>query len=157
MPELVRWLPWARPGYSRQDTRRYLRSARLARLQRQALEFVLEENATAELLGMASLHRIDWTRRCAGVGYWVRASRWGQGIAAVAVEALVDFAFRELALHRLELHIATDNHASHRVAQKLGFQREGVARDAEFIDGEFRDHAQYSLLRTEVPLAGEAR
>jgi ribosomal-protein-serine acetyltransferase len=147
---LVRWLPWARPGHNRQETRRYIRGARLARAQRRALEFFIEDIGSEEALGIMSLHRIDWVRRSAGLGYWVRRSRWGKDIATEAAICVIDHAFRDLRLHRLELHIAPANLASHRVAEKLGFQREGIARQAEFINGKYHDHVQYSLLCSDV-------
>jgi len=148
--ELVRWLPWAHPEHSRADTRRYLRSARLARSQRSALEFVVEEPSSATLLGIASLHRIDWIRHSAGLGYWIRRSSWGKGHASEAARTLTSYGFHTLGLHRIEAHVALDNPASQRVAEKAGFHREGVARENELIGGRFLDHVQYSLLAPEV-------
>ena len=151
LPALVRWLPWARPGHDRLDTRRYLRSARSAWNRRTAFEFVLETRDDGALLGAVSLHRIDWLRRCAGLGYWIRSSRQGQGLATEAVGALIDHAFDTLRMHRLEVLIALDNSASQRVAAKLGFSREGVAREVELVNGRYLDHVQYGLLRSDPP------
>lgn len=150
LPELVRFLPWARPNHSRSDTRLYLRGARLARVNRRAFEFLVEEQSSGALLGITSLHRIDWARRCAGLGYWIRRCAWGKGAATEAAEAVIEHAFCDLTLNRLELHVAPDNPASLRVVEKLGFQREGLARDAELVDGEYRDHIQFSLLRSDL-------
>ncbi len=101
------------------------------------------------VLGITSLHRIDWARRCAGVGYWIRSSALGKGLATEATRATIEYAFRDLGLHRLEVHIAPENRASLRVVEKLGFQREGLARDSEHINGRYADHMQYSLLRSD--------
>jgi ribosomal-protein-serine acetyltransferase len=151
LDELVRWLPWARPGHRRADSRQYIRHARLARSQRIALEYVLLDAATGQLLGMASLHRLDWPRRSAGLGYWVRRSAWGRGIATEAGGALTDQAFHRLDLHRVEAYVATGNKASQHVVEKLGFLREGIARELEFVNGRYLDHVQYSLLRRDRP------
>jgi ribosomal-protein-serine acetyltransferase len=148
--ELVRWLPWAHPEHSRADTRRYLRSARLARSQRTALEFIIEDTSSSALLGIASLHRIDWIRHSAGLGYWIRRSSWGKGHASEAARALTSYAFHTLGLHRVEAHVALDNPASQRVLEKAGFRREGIARENELIGGRFVDHMQYSLLAPEL-------
>jgi ribosomal-protein-serine acetyltransferase len=150
LPELVRWLPWAHRGHGRGDTRAYLRDARIARARRNAFEFVIEDLAGETLLGIVSAHRIDWMRRCAGLGYWVRRSAWSKQVATEAARGMIEFAFRTLELHRLEAQVAPGNEASRRVVQKLGFHREGIARDFEFIDGRYLDHIQYSLLRWEV-------
>jgi ribosomal-protein-serine acetyltransferase len=149
LPELVRWLPWAHPAHSRADTRAYLRDARQAWERRAALELVVEDAKSEELLGIVSAHRIDWTRRCAGIGYWVRRTAWGKSVATEAAGALVDFCFRRLELHRLEALVAPGNPASQHVVEKLGFQREGIAREFEFIDGRWLDHIQYGLLAWE--------
>ncbi|MFQ5699428.1 MAG: GNAT family N-acetyltransferase [Myxococcota bacterium] len=146
LPELVHWLPWARRGHSRSDTRRYLRGARLARAQRSTFEFVVEKRADGAIVGIASLHRIDWMRRSAGLGYWVRTRDWGAGLATEAAGGLALHAFEVLGLNRLEAHVALDNSASHRVVARVGFRREGIARESERIGEEWVDHVQYSLL-----------
>ncbi len=150
LDELVLWLPWARPGHSLGDTRRYLRGARSARNRRQAFEFVIEDQGDGRLLGMVSLHRIDWMRRSGGIGYWVRRSEWGRGIAPEAARAMLDVAFIECGLHRVEVLVAPENKPSRRVVDKVGFVREGVARGAEFVNGSYLDHIQYALLRSDV-------
>ncbi len=150
LDELVLWLPWARPGHSLGDTRRYLRGARSARNRRQAFEFVIEDQGDGRLLGMVSLHRIDWMRRSGGIGYWVRRSEWGRGIAPEAARAMLDVAFIECGLHRVEVLVAPENKPSQRVVDKVGFVREGVARGAEFVNGSHSDHIQYALLRSDV-------
>jgi ribosomal-protein-serine acetyltransferase len=150
LDELVRWLPWAQPGHSRADTRRYLRSARIARVRRRAIELAIQSRQSGELLGMISLHRIDWLRRSAGMGYWIRRTSWGKGLATEAARAAVDLGFNGCGLHRIEVHIAVENRASQRVAEKLGLVREGVARGVEFVNGRYLDHIQYALLRSDV-------
>jgi ribosomal-protein-serine acetyltransferase len=146
LEQLVLWLPWARPAHSRTETRRYLRAARLAWARRTAFEFVIEAATGGPILGVTSLHRIDWLRRSAGIGYWIRRSRSGDGLATEASDALLAHAFDALMLHRVEALVALANKPSQRVVEKLGFTREGVAREAEFVDGRFLDHFQYSLL-----------
>jgi len=150
LEQLVPWLPWARPGHSRADTRRYLRAARLAWARATAFEFVIESRPDGPIVGVISLHRIDWLRRSAGIGYWIRRSRFGQGLATEACDALVAHAFAALTLHRIEALVALVNKPSQRVVEKLGFTREGVAREVEFIDGEFLDHFQYSRLESDL-------
>ena len=110
---------------------------------------MIEDRAARALLGVVSLHRIDWTRRCAGLGYWIRRASQRKGYATEAVGRLIDHAFQELGMHRLEAHIGLENRASQRVVEKLGLLREGVARGVEFVDGRYLDHVQYGLLRTD--------
>ncbi len=150
LDELMLWLPWARPSHSRADSRRYLTSIRAARSRKQAYEFAIADGCTGELLGMVSLHRIDWIRRSAGIGYWVRRSACGKGIATEAASEMLHLAFRRCGLNRIEVHVALENPASQRVAEKIGLRREGIARGIEFVNGRYLDHIQYALLRSDV-------
>lgn len=150
LPELCRWLPWARPTHTREDSRTYLRHTRLARSQRIAFEYLIEGRDDRRFVGMASLHRIDWLRRCASIGYWVRRKEWGQGFASEAGESLARHCFAVFDIHRLEAHVAKGNVASQRVVEKIGFQREGIARENELVNGRYLDHVQYGLLRREL-------
>jgi ribosomal-protein-serine acetyltransferase len=62
----------------------------------------------------------------------------------------IEYCFRQLGLNRIELKCAATNFASMRVAERLGFSREGVLRQAEFLDGAFVDHHVYGLLRSDA-------
>ena len=158
LPELVPWLPWARIDHGPAETRRYLRAARSAWSRQSAFEFVIELRATQRIAGVTSLHRIDWLRASAGLGYWVRRSEWDRGVATEAASAALQHALGGLRLHRIEALVALENKASQRVVEKLGFAREGIAREAEYIDGRYLDHIQYSFLRSDLDGApGRAR
>ena len=155
LPALVPWLPWARIDHGRAETRRYLRAARAAWARQHAFEFVIELRDGGRLAGVTSLHRIDWVRACAGLGYWVRRSVWNQGIASEAAAAALSHALGGLRLHRVEALVALENKASQRVIEKLGFTREGVAREAEYVDGRYLDHIQYSFLHGDARVRPE--
>ena len=55
--------------------------------------------------------------------------------------------FDELNLHRIQAFVLPDNEPSIRLLESHGFKREGIARSNLFLQGEWRDHAQYSLIR----------
>lgn len=150
LEELQLWLPWARPGHTRSDSRRYLASVRTARNRRSGYEFAITDLRDETMLGMVSLHRIDWMRRSAGIGYWVRRSAWGKGIATEAAGSVLDLGLRRLGLNRVEVHVALENRASQRVAEKLGLEREGIARGLEFVNGRYLDHVQFAMLRSDL-------
>ena len=77
------------------------------------------------------------------VGYWVDRAHNGRGIATAAVADVVEFAFGEAGLHRLEAGTLIDNHASQRVLVKNGFERFGLARKLLKVNGEWRDHVLF--------------
>jgi ribosomal-protein-alanine N-acetyltransferase len=84
------------------------------------------------------------------VGYDLGRAHWGQGIMSEALERVLAFGFGTMELNRIEAAVFPDNIPSHRLLKKLGFQREGVLREYEFLKGEFVDLTMYSLLRREA-------
>ena len=81
--------------------------------------FALVERATGLVLGVSGLNREG--SDAAGLHYWIRTDHAGRGLTTEAAEALIGWARRELAVSRLTLWAGRDNHASRRVAAKLGF------------------------------------
>jgi ribosomal-protein-alanine N-acetyltransferase len=96
------------------------------------------------LAGMTSLSNVvRGAFQSANVGYWVDEARNGRGLATRAVAELVDLAFTELGLHRLEAATLADNRASQRVLQKIRFRRIGIAPRYLQIAGDWRDHVLF--------------
>jgi RimJ/RimL family protein N-acetyltransferase len=73
----------------------------------------------------------------------------GRGYATEATRALMSVGYDHLGLHKLTLRIAVGNRGSERVAEKLGFTREGVLREELLIRGNWVDHTLYSMLEGE--------
>ena len=78
--------------------------------------------------------------RACVLGYQVARAHEGRGLMHEALEATIDHAFRELRLHRIMANYRPENGRSGRLLERLGFVREGYARDYLFIDGAWRDH-----------------
>ena len=87
----------------------------------------------------------------ATLGYWVDGALAGRGVVPTAVALVVDHLFDVVGLHRVEANVRPENAPSIRVVEKLGFRLEGHCRRYLFIDGDWRDHLSYALLREEVP------
>jgi len=106
----------------------------------------------AEPVGLAYLIREkpnDVTYRHAELAYWITPAEWGNGYATAGARLLVGHAFDELGLHRVSATAFADNDASRRVLEKVGFEKEGVARRQAFVDGEWQDVVNYGLLAEE--------
>jgi len=71
---------------------------------------------------------------------------WGRGYVTEAALAVLKFAFEELAIHRIEAGVATENIASIKVLEKIGMQREGMRRKILPIKGEWKDNFHYAIL-----------
>lgn len=74
---------------------------------------------------------------------------WGKGLMTEAGGLVVDYLFMSERINRLEIRCDVENRASARVAEKLGFTHEGIARQATLSRGKHRDMHQYALLRDE--------
>lgn len=100
-------------------------------------------------LGFAAIVRLDLDAREGEIGYMVAPAARGRGASVRAVDLLTRWGFDELGLERLELRIEVTNTASERVAERAGYQRDGVLRSAHFKEGLRSDTGVWSRLRTE--------
>lgn len=82
----------------------------------------------------------------ANLGYWVAHSANGRGIATRAVAQMLDIAFRDLDLHRVQAATLLHNGGSQKVLRRNGFEPIGVARAYLKIAGEWQDHILYQRL-----------
>ena len=101
--------------------------------------------------GINQLHPVH---QFANLGYWVRSSCTGHGIAVAAVRLCAQFGFAELHLKRLEILTAAGNVRSQRVAEKAGATREGVLRQRLNIGDVWHDAVLFSLLPADLAAAG---
>lgn len=79
------------------------------------------------------------------VGYWVDQAVAGRGITPTALALMIDHCFYGVGLHRVEVDIRPENHASLRVVEKLGLRREGFYERYLDIDGAWRDHVSFAI------------
>ena len=129
-----------------QMVRAFGREARAGRM----LPFAIEVDG--ELVGQVTVSGIAWgSLRSGQIGYWVDRRVAGRGIVPTAVAMVVDHCFFTLGLHRIEVNIRPENHASLRVAHKLGLRPEGLRRKFLHIDGAWRDHSTFAMTVDDVP------
>ncbi len=83
------------------------------------------------------------------VGYWIDKAMAGNSYVPESAVLVFRFAFEELALHRIQVAIIPRNHASRRVAEKLGLREEGVAFRYLEINGVWEDHVRYAITAEE--------
>lgn len=126
LPELQPWMWWADQA-SLDSTRAFAEDTERQRAGGMSYQFLIRDDGGVAGAGGVEIHGAE--RRMGEVGYWVRSDRAGRGYATEAVRAVVDLAFAELGLYRLELRAGVENRASQRVAEKVGFRREGVLRE----------------------------
>ncbi len=105
----------------------------------------LEQNILIGAIGL----ELDLPNQSAKLGYWIGKPYWNQGFATEAANSILEYAFGELGLSRVQARHMKKNPASGRVMQKIGMTYEGTLRQSIFRFGNFQDTALYSILRHE--------
>ncbi len=101
------------------------------------------------LLGAIGLNRLTEDGEC-DIGYWLAAEARNRGAATRAVRLFCRWIFDDLPVERIVIRAEPANPASCAVAERAGFQFEGVLRSHHELKGRRRDVASYSLLRGEL-------
>lgn len=144
-----RWMPWCYPERTESEGLEWYRTCEDN--WRTGAEYEFSAFApSGEYLGAGGLNQFNRVHNFANLGYWVRQSRQGQGIAPRIAGLIADFGFRALHLARIEIVVGEENYSSRRVAEKVGAAFEGIARRRILLHGVSIDAAMYSL----VPGAG---
>lgn len=151
--DISRWMAWA-DGITHEDEVAFVRSAMGGWDQDLMWAFTFWHND--RLTGGVGLtrHGMAYLRR-AELGYWIRTDAAGRGLTTEAAAAVAEFGFRVLGLHRLELYASPGNSASHRIAEKVGFSKEGEHRDSTMGRSGFLDTYSYGLLEDDPRMALE--
>jgi len=145
------WMPWAQDVPTAESAEMVVRRMQADFIARRDLCFHLyarrPDGSPGRLLGGTGLHRMDWAVRRFEIGYWIRPEAAGQGHVSEAVQLLTALAFDTLAARRVEIRCDTRNLRSRAVAERCGFELEGVLkRDALGVDGAPRDTAVYARI-----------
>jgi RimJ/RimL family protein N-acetyltransferase len=148
-PTLSRWMPWCHPEYGRADVERWFADA--DRMWRERSAFCMWLREGDAMVGAVGLHDIQrYGKREGEIGFWVRQSARGRGVASTAMRTMAAFAFNELQLARTSLRIRLENASSRRAADRAGARFEGILRHG-IVQGDARfDAALYSLLPVDL-------
>ncbi|MFN3255561.1 MAG: GNAT family N-acetyltransferase [Ilumatobacter sp.] len=83
------------------------------------------------------------------IGYWIDQAHAGHGYTAEGVVLVMQFAFEQLGLHRVEICIVPRNHRSRRIMEKLDIRDEGIAQRYLEINGVWEDHIRFGMTTEE--------
>ncbi len=143
-PFLRAWLPWIDFTQSVEDEAAFIRNVQIQH--RDNNGFGCSIWYRGRVTGTIGYHTIDWSNRKVEIGYWIAPQFQGQGIMTRSCKALVDYAFDTLGLNKVEIRCATGNTRSCAIPQRLGFQQEGIIRQAEWLYDHYVDLVLYGLL-----------
>src|ERR1043166_4141395 len=148
--EVSPWLPWCHEGYSIEESREFVATRNVRSQGDEWYSFAVLDQSSGKFLGGVGINFINRIHQCANLGYWVRTSAAGRGVATRATKLAARFGFAELGLHRIEIVAAVDNVASQRVAERAGAVREGIRPQRLLIRGESQDAALFSLVKDDL-------
>lgn len=150
---LQRWMPWARTLPEIQATReRMEQSIQFFHERKEHLRFMIVRRSDATLMGTAIFNFLDWDTPKAEIGYWIGKDFTRQGYMQEAVRAMLDYGFNQMKLHRIEICTDSENLASRRIPEKLGFTLEATLREERrhhLNPDRYIDFCIYGLLERE--------
>lgn len=145
------WEPlWPRDHLTARSFRRRVRWARAEAEGGRSLSLLILTRNPRRIVGGITLSNIRrGPSQCGTLGYWTGEAHARRGYMAEAVEAMVDHAFTDQGLTRLEAACLEENAASRALLASCGFRFEGIARSYLEVDGAVRDHMLFARVREE--------
>jgi ribosomal-protein-serine acetyltransferase len=138
---LARWLPYYARLTSPARFHRYLESVRNATKRRLWVDFAIRVDG--ELSGSIAIHHIDPLNAVGDVGYWIGSRFTRRKIMSRVLPVAADIAYRDFAVHRLQLITDVNNIASRIVAERAGFHHETTLRERFVSPIGYSDGAMY--------------
>lgn len=143
---LARWMPWPAAN-TEESSLEFIRATRRQLAENNGIQTAVMIDG--RIAGTVGVHGISWEDAATSLGYWLAEEYQGRGVITAAVRAYTDHAVRVWGLHRIEIEAAVDNARSRAVAERLGFQSEGVRRQAHIVGDRRHDVVVYSMLAPE--------
>lgn len=144
---LSKWSPWIQDIRTLADTQRFIR---------QTLRQFAENDGfhagiwyKGEMAGIIGYHHLDWLNHKTEVGYWLGERFQRKGIMTEACRSMINHAFFELGLNRIEIRCGAENVRSCAIPERLGFKREGIIRQAEWLHDHYVDLVIYAILASD--------
>ena len=147
LEHLKPFMHWATPEYSVESAREFIEISLSSAEARRGFSFGLFDRG--EFIGSVGFVKFDWTVRKTEIGYWIDKEEEGKGIVSAACRVLIEYAFDELGMNRVEVRCSSKNERSAAIPERFGFKMEGVLRQSEFRDGRLHDFFIFGLLADE--------
>ena len=135
--------------YSKFLVRQYLENAHQDIYEAKQIRLAICKNNTSEAIGLIDLFDYDAPNQRAGIGIIIRnETNRNQGLGNESLDLLVNYAFQKLQLHQLYANIGANNEASLKLFTTFGFQKIGVKKDWNLVQGKFQDELIFQLINS---------
>lgn len=143
------------PHRTLEETRRFIEEELEAYRLKKEVIWAVKLRESQRVIGCVSIQDWDRYHRRAAIGYDLARDCWGLGLAQEAIREVVRFGFESMALNRIEIWTSAANARSLRLAERLGFTKDGTLRKRILEDdGQFHDGAVFGLLQSDWQLRG---
>jgi ribosomal-protein-alanine N-acetyltransferase len=145
-PRYLRYYPWEQR--TEQEVKAFVQRfiSWQAQVPRTRFQLAITLAGSGELIGNCGIRQCEPRATQAQLGYELAPWHWGQGYASEAAQAMLGFAFRDLAVHRVWGECIAENEASRRVMERLGLRLEGRLREVRWMKGCWWDVLIYGIL-----------
>ncbi len=147
-PNVTRYLTWE-PHNSISDTLEYIKMVSDKIKNDQAGEWGIQLKETGEIIGSIGFVLYEQNGSCGELGYVIDDKYWGQGIMTEAIRRVIQFAFENMGLQRVEAVHYPENPASGKAMQKAGMLYEGLLRSKTFAKDKYWDLKMYAITRND--------
>jgi ribosomal-protein-serine acetyltransferase len=144
---LREWLPWVDNMQTVANFAYYISDTKRRALEKTDFGYAIIINKN--IVGRIGLHHINHHNKIGEIGYWLADGQQGKGIITRCCTAIINHAFTQLGLNRIEIKCGTGNDKSRAIAERLQFRQEGILRGAELLNGTFIDLYLYAMLKEE--------
>ncbi len=144
---LREWLPWVDVTLTSEDTKKYLEKQLENFSKKITADFGISYEG--KWIGSMGFNEIDEENKWAEIGYWLAKDYEGRGLMTLCVQAMIDYGFKDLNLHRIQIRCDARNIRSKAIPERLGFTLEGVLRQNHKKESIFSDGLIYGLLKEE--------
>jgi len=145
LEQLKTWMPWAKDDYSIDSAREFIKFnlTEYAKNGSFSASIILEE----KFIGAVGFHKLNLTNKSAHTGYWLAKEAQGKGIMTRCCRVLFNYLFDDVGLNRIQINCNIQNVKSRAIPERFGFKLEGIHRQIEWLNEEFRDWAVYAMLK----------
>lgn len=145
---LKEWLGWLDYIKSVEDTRKNIKERLKDFVENGGYPKSFAIIYKGSIAGTIGFNEINKMNKTGTVGYWLGENFQRNGIMTKALQALIDYGFKELGLHKIEIRVATENKKSRALPERFGFVEEGKIKQAEWLYDHYVDHVVYGLLKS---------
>ncbi|MBI5352072.1 MAG: GNAT family N-acetyltransferase [Chloroflexi bacterium] len=149
-PEVAKYQGWGLP-YPREKGEKFITSMKdkFALKQADWIQYAIALKDTDELIGDLGCYVRKDDARQAKIGYTIASKHWRKGYATEVIPFILEYLFEDMDMHRVAADCDSENVASYRTLEKLGFRREAYFVESFLVNGVYTSEYHYGMLQRE--------